>query len=260
MTDTVPLEHIERGAGNPLVLIMGLGAGADAWEAHIRSWSKRFRCIAVHNRGVSPSPNPAGPYSTAVMADDVADLIERMKLGRVTVVGISMGGAIAQHLALRHPNLVNGLVLTATWAETGPFSKAIFDALVDARQHLSEAAFTRLLQTIVWTPAGFERRLDELEAARTDPPSTTAESFASQVAACINHNTIDRLPDVAVPVLVTAGGQDRFVPLAESLRIQRDIPGADLDVFADSGHVHHWEELDRYNTLVERWITSKVTE
>ena len=119
-TNGIELAYTEHGDGEPLLLIMGLGADSSAWESHVAAYHKRYRCIAVDNRGVGASSTPVGPYSTGQMADDYAGLLEALDLGPVRVVGISMGGAIAQELALRHPELVERLVLVATWAKSDP--------------------------------------------------------------------------------------------------------------------------------------------
>lgn len=112
----VDLAWTETGLGDPVLLIMGLNAPGSAWQPHVDQWSQSFRCLAVDNRGAGASPAPPGPYTTAAMAEDHIRLIENLSLGRCRVVGISMGGAIAQELALRRPDLVERLVLVATWA------------------------------------------------------------------------------------------------------------------------------------------------
>ena len=98
----INLGYREAGRGEPLVLAMGLGADSTAWERHVQRWARGYRCIAVDNRGAGASSAPPGPYSTAQLADDYAELIVELDLGPVQVVGVSMGGAIGQELALRH--------------------------------------------------------------------------------------------------------------------------------------------------------------
>jgi pimeloyl-ACP methyl ester carboxylesterase len=93
------------GQGRPLLLVMGLGADVSAWQDHVSVYSERFRCILVDNRGIGRSGKPTGPYSTMQMADDCARVVDAVASTPVAVVGISMGGAIAQELALRHPSV-----------------------------------------------------------------------------------------------------------------------------------------------------------
>ena len=112
----VRLTYARQGDGEPLVLMMGLGADRTAWERRMAAWDAGFACYAVDNRGAGDSDQPAGQYRTAEMADDYAGLITSLGLGPVPVIGISMGGAIAQELALNHPDLVSRLVLVSSWA------------------------------------------------------------------------------------------------------------------------------------------------
>src|ERR1700704_2583152 len=146
------LAYREAGRGRPLLLIMGLGADSTAWEAHTQAWSRKFRCIAVDNRGAGASSAPAGPYTTAILADDYAELVTGLGLGAVPVVGISMGGAIAQELALRHPALVTRLVLVSSWARLDAHAAEIFASLGAVRAQVDRATFTRLLQLWIWDP------------------------------------------------------------------------------------------------------------
>jgi pimeloyl-ACP methyl ester carboxylesterase len=243
------------GEGDPLLLLMGLGAAGEAWAPHVAAWRGLFATVAVDNRGTGGSPVPPGSWTTAQMADDAAALVRALDLGPVRVVGISMGGAIAQELALRHPDLVQRLVITASWARCSPWTAQVLDALVTAQRELTAPEFTRLLQLMIWTPGYLEAHTEELASVRRDAETITAQAFAAQAAACRTHDTLRRLAQIEVPVLVTAGDRDVFVPLELSRELAGAIPGAELEVFAGSAHTHHWEELDRYNAFVGDWLT-----
>src|SRR5579872_199878 len=99
------------GAGAPLLMINGIGAARDSWSRQIDDLSARFRCVTFDNRGIGESLVPAGPYTTAQMADDAARVLAAAGIGRARVLGVSMGGAIAQELAINHPALVERLVI-----------------------------------------------------------------------------------------------------------------------------------------------------
>jgi pimeloyl-ACP methyl ester carboxylesterase len=255
VTQSVQLSHTECGAGPPLVLIMGLNAPGSAWEPHTEHWQRSFRCFSVDNRGAGSSPAPDGPYSTAEMADDYAVLIDRLRLGPVRVVGISMGGAIAQELALRHPHLVERLVLVATWARTDLYTQTILDLIVAVRKHTDPATFNAHLQSLVWTPRYFAEHPTDLLAARDDALSVGPAALEAQAEACARHDTFHRLSQIKVPTLVTAGDSDRFIPTEASRVVADHVPGARWALFARSGHVHHWEQLVRFNSLVEEFLS-----
>lgn len=253
-SSSVDLSFNSSGSGDPLVLIMGLNAPGAAWQPHIDQWARRFECLAVDNRGAGSSPAPPGPYSTLEMADDYAKLIMKLGLVGCRVVGISMGGAIAQELALRHPELVSRLALVATWSRPDPYLASVLDAISLVRGAGDSAEFTALLQTLIWTPVWFRQHHQDLLEAQKEPLAVGPDALAAQVAACRSHDAFARLGQIRVPTLVTAGAVDRFVPIELSREIAETIPSADFEVFAATGHVHHWEELARFNNLVEEWM------
>src|SRR5436190_22870640 len=115
--DGVAIYHEERGErGDPLLLVMGLGVDAHGWEFQVPALAARHRVILVDNRGVGRSGKPRGPYTTAMMAEDARAVLDGLGVARAHVVGLSMGGMIAQELALAHPDRVGALVLAATYA------------------------------------------------------------------------------------------------------------------------------------------------
>src|SRR5207244_2387917 len=120
------------------------------------------------NRGAGASARPPGPYTTAMMADDCAALVRSLELGPVRVAGISMGGAIAQELALRHPELVRALVLSCTWARCDGYTRAVFEHFAAVRRAVSPAEFVRLLQLWIWSPSHVNAHEDDLRTAQED--------------------------------------------------------------------------------------------
>ena len=120
-----------RGEGPPLLLIMGLSARGAFWEDHILAYEKHFTCIVMDNRGAGDSAKPQGPYTSEMMADDSAALLKHLDLGPAHIAGISMGGIIAQSLALKHPALVKSLLLISTWSECSPYMVQVFENSID---------------------------------------------------------------------------------------------------------------------------------
>jgi pimeloyl-ACP methyl ester carboxylesterase len=234
---------------------MGLGADGCAWQDHVAAYAERSRCILVDNRGVGRSGAPAGPYSTAQMADDCARVIAAAGGGPVAVAGISMGGAIAQELALRHPALVRRLVLVSTWARCDGYLAEVFDHLAVAHAALGPAEFAQLLQLRIWSPPYVSAHRAELQEARQASAAALVphHAFAAQGAACARHDTLGRLGDIAVPTLVTAGRADCFTVLGHAQQIHDAMKGSRLEVFP-SGHAHHWEQLGAFNALTSAWL------
>jgi pimeloyl-ACP methyl ester carboxylesterase len=248
----IDIAYRDEGCGPPVVLIMGLGAAADAWAPHLDCWSAEFRCIAVDNRGAGGSSAPAGPYSTALLADDCAELMSTLDIDSAAVVGISMGGAIAQELALRHPGLVRALVLVSSWARLDRHAVETFHNLATIRAEASPAAVAQLLQLLIWSPSYFAEHSVELAAERIATPMRQ-HAFAAQVRACVDHDTVDRLGAIAVPTLITAGERDIFTPPEYASQLT-EIPDSHVETFAGGGHAHHWESLGQFNEVVAKWL------
>ena len=123
----ININYEVRGQGEPLILIMGLGADGSVWDLHAQAYEQHFRCILMDNRGAGFSDKPEGPYTTEMMADDTAGLLDALGIETARVAGISMGGAIAQNLALRYPQKVRSMVLVSTWARCDAYAKIVFE-------------------------------------------------------------------------------------------------------------------------------------
>jgi pimeloyl-ACP methyl ester carboxylesterase len=263
-TNGIRLAYEERGTGEPLVLIMGLGADGQVWDLHAQFYAQKFRCFLVDNRGTGHSDKPPGPYSTAQMADDYAGLIRKLHLGKVRVAGISMGGAVAQQLAIRHPDLVRSLVLVCTWAQCDEYARMIFDHFANARTAMRPADFVALLQLWIWTPQYMQDHAEELAEARRGAAVAAAsgessawmpaDAFEAQCQACMKHDTTTTVGTIKVPTLITVGTDDIFTPMRFSEHLHREIKGSQLKVFPGGGHVHHWEQLESFNRSTCQWL------
>src|ERR1044071_6561394 len=120
----ISMYYIEAGRGEPLVLVMGLGAGHLAWGFQVPAFAERYRVIAFDNRGAGQTDAPDHPYTTRMMADDTVGLMDALGVERAHVLGVSMGGMIAQEIALDHPDRVRSLQLHATLGRPDGFLQA----------------------------------------------------------------------------------------------------------------------------------------
>jgi pimeloyl-ACP methyl ester carboxylesterase len=247
----IQMHYTERGHGEPLILIMGLSADGPVWELHAAEFEKHFRCILFDNRGVGQTDAPPGPYTSAQMADDTAALMDALRIPKAHVAGISMGGVIAQQLALRHPQKVQSQILVATWAKMDAYTTDVYKNLVMARKHLPFSEFLQLLHLWIFTPKHYNQNVTELKAGRESAPNyeylQTQQGFEGQAVACYTHDVVDQLGKIQCPTLVTAGTQDIFVPYAFSRLLFEKIRGAEFLEFAGWGHTHHWEDLEKFN-------------
>ena len=249
----------QHGSGPDLLLIMGLGAHSGAWALQTPVFATQFRVTVFDNRGAGRSAAPDEPYSIRGMADDTAALMAALGITRAHVVGVSMGGMIAQELAINHPERVERLVIACSRARTGelrrvlaPAQAALFDTAVEPAQ--------RALLGMPWSfTAAFmsepRRVLAALEQRRHDPYPVQPHAYRRQQDAVMAHDTLDRLGRITAPTLVLVGAEDILTPVAESVEIARGIPGAQLTVLPRGGHGFAAEYAADFNRAVLDFLT-----
>jgi pimeloyl-ACP methyl ester carboxylesterase len=259
-TNGINLYYEERGSGDPLLLIMGITATGSVWEKHVNHWQQSFRCITADNRGVGLSDSPEGPYTTAMMADDFAGLLDALQIKKIRVVGVSMGSTIAQQLALRHPEKVISLVLMCPWARCDNMAKGIFENMVNCKKAFDAEAFTLFIQLLIFSKSSWDNEamhagmLEDRKQAALNPPVQTLEALTAQAAACTSHNVHDQLHKISQPVLVIGGREDIFTPEWMASEVAAAIPNAELYLYPQSGHAFHWEQLADFNERIKHWL------
>ena len=252
--------HGPKHGGIPVILIMGITAPNTVWEAHVEVWSQQFHCITPDNRGVGQSDKPPGDYSSAMMADDYANLMDGLGIEKAHVVGCSMGSIIGQQLALRHPEKVQSLVLMCSWARCDEYAKSTFEHMKQAKAHLTPAAFMEWIQLIIFhkrswdDPEMYQSMLEGRKDASEDPNPQPLHGLHGQAAACINHNTLAELKKISAPCLVIGGEGDIFTPSWMAEEIVAELPRSEMHLYPDSGHAFHWENLDDFNRRVSEFI------
>ncbi len=247
----INMNYTERGTGEPLVLIMGLSADGPVWEAHAAEFEKHFRCILFDNRGVGQTDAPKGSYTSEMMADDTAALMDALNIPKAHVAGISMGGIIAQQLAIRHPEKVQSQILTATWAKFDDYTSDVYRMLKKTRKTMSFPDFMEILQLWIFTATHYNKNVADLKQGQKEAPNyeflQTQHGFEGQADACISHDATALLNQITQPTLVTAGTKDIFVPYPMSKYLHENIKGSEMIDFEGWAHTHHWEDLDKFN-------------
>ncbi len=265
-SDNVKLYYEEAGQGDPIVFVHEFGGHHLSWEQQMRYFSRRYRCITYQARGWPPSdvPPDANSYSQARAADDIADVIKGLKLGKAHVVGLSMGATAAIEFAIRHPGL--GLSITAAGAGTGssrdPELKKRFagEALatadmidqngIKALADLYTTAASRQ-QLLAKDPRGFEEFKRGIIEGADKGRALTMRGVQSRRVPFFERET--ELRAIIDPVLIVAGDEDDAT-LDASLHFKRTIPRCGLMVFPRTGHGINLEEPAGFNAVVQDFI------
>ena len=255
--------HYEvAGAGDPVLLVNGLGSPAVSWSLQVKALAPHFRVVTLDNRGVGESDLPPDPaYTTAQLAGDAAELLRQMKIDRAHIVGASMGGTIAQELALRHPRLVRSLVLACTWVD----ADARFIATVSAWASLGhrvpvEERFRHVLYPWLYSPTFFEKKDNVEQAFRRAlayPHPTKPEAIERQARGVLEWNgtRVKRLGEIKVPTLVLVGKDDILTPPSFAKAVAKGIKKSRLSVLP-GGHGFFLEEPEVFNRAMLRFLKS----
>jgi pimeloyl-ACP methyl ester carboxylesterase len=251
----IELDYERTGSGPPLLAIMGMSGTALSWgEPFLQALRREHEVIVYDHRGVGASTPLEGSLTIAQMADDAAGLLRALEIDSADVLGISMGGMIAQELALKHPGLVRTLTLGCTYS--GGEGSAL--AGPDVAQRLGEAMMSgdraRALRTAWEVNVSPDFAADE-EAYATFVAQAMRRAVAvpvimAQMQACMAHDTKDRLAALEAPTLVIHGTLDQMLPVENGRMIAGLIPGAELEILDGVGHMFFVERPEQSAAMI----------
>ncbi len=244
----------------PVLLLHGLGASREMWRLQVDAWQSRYFLIVPDLPGHGDSPPLQAPISIAEMADQVAALVRHLNVASLHVVGLSMGGLVAQELVLRHPALVRDVVLVNTFARL-PRPRTLRDRL----RLWWRSLLLRVAPMRVYARQVARRMFPKPEQAdlRAQAEALIARndrrSVASAWRAILAFDTWDRLPTVPVPTLVIHGEEDTTVPYVLCQQLAQRIPNARLKTIGNSGHATPLDAPNRFNQTVESFWRGELT-
>jgi len=246
-----------HGKGEPLVLIYGYVGHSELWFRQIPVFSKKYQVVAFDNRGVGRSDKPDIPYTMAMMAEDIAGLLDIIGIDAAHIFGISMGGMIAQHFALTFPQRVISLILGCTacggvhMIQPEPDSMAaLFD--FERLKNMTPEEVTRQAMPFCYSQEFIARNSDIIEervAKQLEYP-TPPHGATRQAGAIMGHDTYELLPKITLPTLVIAGDNDRLIPVENSRILASRIPGAELAIIKGAGHEFFIEDAEEANKMI----------
>jgi len=253
LRDGADLYYEKQGSGPPLFLVPGLGGDGRFWNDHVPALSKDFTVVVHDHRGTARSSLSRIDYSVEQMADDALQLIEGLGFDKVHWCGHSTGGAMGQVLAIEHPERIDRLVLSATWARTDAFFRRLFEVRALVLKELGPAAYVKSSALALNSPFWVRDHDADLAAAEAKAGETipVPEIVLSRIAAIVAHDRRDALQTVRAKTLAICARDDMVTPLYFTEELVRLIPDARTYVLPDGGHFYtsvHGAEFRRVMT------------
>jgi 3-oxoadipate enol-lactonase len=236
------------GGGAPVLLIMGLGLSGGAWWRTVPTLSKRLRVITFDNRGVGRSRGLIPTFTTEAMADDAMSVLDAVGVAHAHVYGVSLGGMVAQQLALRHPHRVRSLVLGAT-QPGGPQAEPPEDEVIAFFRHRDE----RPTEEAAWASVPYNygplcrrEHVDRIaeDIAQRMEHRFDERAYSAQMMAAALHNCFSRLDRINVPSFIVHGRHDRAIPVRNAELMAERLPDVRLRILAEAGHLYATEAPD----------------
>jgi 3-oxoadipate enol-lactonase len=240
---------LEGDGEDTIVLVNGLADDLETWVLQVDDFlAAGYRVLRFDNRGIGSSSKPAGPYSSRMLADDAKALADSLGITGFHLMGVSMGGMIAQEYALAYPADLRSVTFACTYAAPGPFCSRMFSMWADMAPVLGVPFVMRDVTLWAFTVPFFEQRTAELEEFEIamrymDQP---VHAYLAQLAVIQAHDTASRLGEITTPSLVLAGEEDILIPVALSRRIHEGIRGSEWAT-TKGGHGCIWEHPAEFN-------------
>ena len=257
----INIEYYVEGGGTPLMMIMGFTGQASSWsERFLEQLRPHFQIIRFSNRGTGLTDKPQTEYSIPMMADDVAGLLAEVGIEKAHVLGISMGGMIAQELVLNHPQVVQGLALGCTtpgWSQGVQPSQEVLALLAPVPGVSPEEQFRKAWPAIV-TPEFVERErefLEEMLRSGLENP-TPVDTMGQQMAAIMRFDSYERLPQIQSPTLIIHGDKDVLVPTKNGHILQERIADSTLRIVPEVAHMFFWEKPAESAGVIVEFLSS----
>jgi pimeloyl-ACP methyl ester carboxylesterase len=242
------------GEGPDVLLIGGLGDTVESWQFQLDGLADRYRLTAFDNRGAGRTAMPAGPVSVVTMAEDAAAVLRALDIPSAHVAGFSGGSIVSQELALRHPELVRSLVLQSTWPVMDSYLRSwllfvrwLLEVAPSERAFL-EGFFLDIYTARAHNDGTVAQMIEEVLAF---PHKQRTEDVHRYIDAFLDHDTTDRLGEIAAPTLVLAGGRDSTARPRLCRAVAKRIPGARFEVMEEEAHQPFQEIPDEWNARVD---------
>lgn len=255
----VNIHYKEHGEGPPCLGIMGFALDQRFWASQLAAVTPTHRFITFDNRGVGRSTGET-VSDIAGMAEDALGLLDHLEIDKAVIFGVSMGGTIAQHLVLNHPDRVSALILGITWARPMEFMRRQDALAVKLAESVGSEGLIDASLVRMFTPRFFEMGQEMVDRmvrsffTAGGPGLPETDVLLAQIDALGKHDVLADLHKISVPTLVFGGKMDVMVPGFASEEIAAAIPGAELAMF-ESGHGLMVEEMEAVNNRISEFLS-----
>ena len=254
----ISLYYETHGKGHPILLISGLNSDNASWAGICAKLAKHFRVITFDNRASGRSDAPDSKYSIRDLADYAIDLLGHLRIKKCHIIGHSMGGYIAQELAIHYPERVGKLILEATaFVSSARNNMLVNDFLKRFEKDHDNEALMRSWAYWSFSPKTFERKnyIEQfIKNASAYPYLQSAEGFKGQINALESFNACARIKNIKAKTLVIIGSDDILIYPEESMKLARGIKGSIFEEIKDAGHCVHVEKPDVFTSKVIQFL------
>jgi 3-oxoadipate enol-lactonase len=255
----IDLYYEIHGEGPTLLFVAGLGGGTWSWYGQVPYFRERYRTVIFDNRGAGRSSMPPGPYQMKEFAEDARCLLDHLGVEKAFLIGLSMGGMIAQELALMVPHRIQAIVLGCTHGGGSlrvPPAPRVMEVLLN-NDGLTQKEIIEKNVPLFFSEACRKERPDVIAdycAAQLSTPEQPAYAFHAQLAAIGSFDAGTRLMQLDIPALIVTGSEDVLIPPENSKSLAARIPHAEMVVIPGAGHALHAECREKLNRLADEFF------
>jgi pimeloyl-ACP methyl ester carboxylesterase len=258
--NNITMNYQTQGTGEPLVLIPYLAADHACYAFQVTAYSEHFTCISLDLRGTGESDKPDGDYTTEVLADDVAAIMQAADIGAAHVAGMSLGGAIGMWLAVKYPDKVKSLSVHSSWPTSDLFQRTVVESWQLIANAVGVQEMTvRAIFPWCFTPELYAKKpeyIDSLAAFVRSRPPQSVPDFIRQSNAVLTHDVEAQLGRITAPTQITFGRHDQLTSRRFADRLKSRIRNSEVIVFDGCAHAALYEQVEKFNARTLAFLRS----
>ncbi|MCX7125814.1 MAG: alpha/beta hydrolase [Gammaproteobacteria bacterium] len=257
--NNIPIYYEQHGTdGDDLILIGGLTSDHQVWKSTLRYFSAHFRVLIFDNRGAGQSGTPDFPYTTELMATDALQLMDALKISRAHIIGHSMGGCIAQQMALIAPDKINKMIIMCSRAKPSAFGAMVLLMRKKLQSlGITDDVLAEYMMPFLFSEAFLKNTLHLkgfIQWTMRNPHPQTAAGFSNQLQAVLNHNVFEKLNMIEAETLVIAGDEDLLMPVRDAKIIAESLKNCHFISIPHCAHMPHVEKSKEFVDAVLGFI------